>query len=106
MPEVPAFALALIALVTGTIIGWFVQRTMISIQRNGLWPDTPDWKKQSLSGTGSIAAFIAGLWVLQGAETFNAWDLVWKLWLYQTVAAYGGATALDVIVRFLGKGKP
>lgn len=102
----PPFLVALTALIAGTVVGWFVQRTMSSIHHNGAWPDMPDWKKRSLSTTGSIAAFIAGLYVLQNAETFRAWDVVWKMWLYQTGAAYVGATGLDLIVRFVGKGKP
>lgn len=105
MPHVPAFVLAFIALITGTVVGWFVQRTLVSIERNGEWPETPAWKKHSLSARGSIAALLAGLFVLQGAEVFNAWDVVWRMWLFQTVAAYAGASGIDLILRVLGKGR-
>lgn len=103
MPVIPPFAIALLALITGTIVGWFVQRTMSSIQNNGAWADFPAWKKRSLSMRGSIAALIAGLYVLQGAEAFSAWGVIWKMWLAQTAAAYAGAPGLDLIVKILGR---
>lgn len=109
MPDAAAaFLLAIVALLIGTAIGFFVQDVASSLRHNGAWPDMPRWKKRALASTGSIAAFIAGVYVLQGATaSINPQQLVFRMWLYQTLAAWAGATALDLAVeRFKGGPKP
>ena len=103
---VGAWLVALVALLVGTGIGWFVQSTATALRRNGAWPDTPAWKKRAIGASGSIAAFVAGVYVLSDAPTFSGQTFVFRLWLWQVLSAWAGATALDMAVeRFKGGSK-
>lgn len=100
----PAFIVALVALLIGTAAGFLVQRVAVALRYNGAWGDTPTWKKWSLSGTGSIAAFAAGAYILSNAPSFSPEEVLARMWLWQTLAAWAGPTALDVGVEWLRKG--
>lgn len=96
LTEPAAFLVALVALITGSAAGFLVQRTAAAIRKNGAWPDVPSWKKFYLSLTGSFAAFAAGAVVLVNAPTFSPEDVLARMWLYQTFAAWGAPFILDV----------
>lgn len=95
--------IALLALLAGTAIGWFVQYVLTSLSYNGDWSAVPAWKKRNLAATGSIAAFTAGLYVMQDASTVQAHELVIRLWLVQVIAAPTGATGFEVVDRLRRK---
>lgn len=96
--------IALFALLAGTGIGWFVQYVLTSLSYNGDWSQVPLWKRRNLAATGSIAAFTAGLYVMQDASSFSQpHELVIRLWLVQVIAAPTGATGFEVVDRLRRK---
>ena len=99
-----SFIYAMIALLVGTAAGYLVQRVATALRYNGLWPQTPGWKKEALSATGSIAAFVAGAYILANTTDFTPETLLARLWLWQTIAAWGGATVLDLALEWLKRG--
>jgi len=101
LTEDTAFLIALAALLIGTAAGFLVQRVAISIRKDTEWADYPEWKKWSLSATGSIAAFAAGAYVLSHAPTFSPDGVRADLWLWQTLAAWMGPTLLDLGAQLL-----
>lgn len=91
----------LAALGFGTFVGFLVQLVAARLRYNGTWGDVPLGRKIATSSTGAIAAFIAGLWILDhppaGADT----PYVYRLWFWQTIAAWLGSLFLDIAGRAL-----
>lgn len=93
------------ALLFGTSIGVFVQWVAFTLKYNGEWETISRRRKIASAITGGIAAFIAGLTTLSTVSP-NTIDprLFYKMWLAQTIAAWGGAVFLERVTS-RGSGK-
>lgn len=88
----------LLALAFGTFIGVFVQGVAFTLKYNGEWESISRRRKRAAATTGGIAAFVAGLMTLSTLDSSTSGidpNLMYKMWLAQTIAAWGGATFLE-----------
>lgn len=102
----------LAALAFGVIVGTGVQLVAARLRFNGQWSKIPPGRRWAMAATGGIAAFVIGLYVLEHTPRIvdpDAPPFVYRLWLYQTVAAWAGslfldgaAWALSALVRAIG----
>lgn len=91
----------LAALAFGVAVGWIVQSVAARLRYNGEWERIPRSRKRAMSAVGAIAAFVAGLWILDHPPPHGSTPFVYRLWLYQTVAAWAGSVLLDTLGRIL-----
>lgn len=97
----PVFEIApLVALAFGVAVGWIVQSVAARLRYNGEWDRISRSRKRAMSAVGAIAAFVAGLWILDHPLEEGT-PFVYRLWLYQTVAAWAGSVLLDALGRIL-----
>lgn len=96
MPSGP-FLIAILALIIGSGVGYFVQHVTVSIGYDDKWPDVPGWKRRALASSGAITAFVVGLYFLQRAPNFNPDQVIVDLWFWQTIASGGGGSLMDFL---------
>lgn len=105
MPDASPNALAsfspLLALAFGVAVGFVTQLVATRLRYNGDWNDIPLGRRVAMSATGALAAFVVGLWILDHPDPDATTPFVYRLWLWQTVAAWAGATLLDAAARIL-----
>jgi hypothetical protein len=104
----------LAALAFGVIVGIGVQTVAARLRFNGQWSKIPLGRRWAMAATGGIAAFVVGLYVLDHTPVVldpDAPPYVYRLWLYQTIAAWAGSLVLDAaawtlttLVRAIGDG--
>lgn len=97
LPPLPALAF-------GVLVGFITQLVAARLRYNGEWDGVPIGRKVATSATGALAAFVTGLWILDNPGE-EPGPFVYRLWLWQTVAAWGGALVLDGWSKWF-KGKP
>lgn len=102
--ERDVFIMLLSALLAGAVFGYIVQNTSAAIRHDKAWSSFPPWKKRALSLTGSISALAAGLFVIDTAPATLGESIIWRVWLWQTLAAWAGAQALEFLWDRTGKG--
>jgi len=85
------------------IVGFVTQLVATRLRYNGGWTDVPFGRRVAMSTTGAIAAFIAGLWVLDHPNPDATTPYVYRLWLWQTIAAWAGSMILDTAARLLNR---
>lgn len=98
VPVIPLLALAF-----GVLVGFATQLVASRLRYNGDWDAVPIGRKIAMSGTGALAAFITGLWILDNPVLDSGTPFVYRLWLWQTVAAWGGSVLLDGWVNLMRK---
>ena len=89
------------------IVGVIVQTVAARLRFNGDYGDVPMGKRVAMSAVGGIAAFAFGLWVLDNPRPIHTTPFVYRLWLVQTLAAWGGGITLDAgsrLLRLAGEG--
>lgn len=89
----------LIALLFGTLVGWFVQSVASRLRYNGSWKNLDRSKKRAMSASGSIAALVVGLWILDHPREGAVTPYIYRLWFWQMLAAWLGAVFLDLAGR-------
>lgn len=90
----------IVALLFGTAVGLLAQSIATRLRHNGKWHEMSSGRKWALRWTGALAAYGVGLWVLDHPAPGDT-PYVYRLWLYQLAAAWGGAAVLDALVQFL-----
>lgn len=97
----------LVGLLIGVLFGFWVQYVAARLRYNGEWEKIPVDKRIAMFSTGSIAAFLVGLWILDNPRALQSpgsgTPTVYRLWFWQTVAAWGGAVVLDVATSALNR---
>lgn len=100
MPESEAIMFEpIFALLFGVLVGWFVQSVASRLRYNGKWSALDRSKKRAMSASGSIAALVVGLWILDHPRDDAVTPYVYRLWFWQMMAAWLGAVFLDLAGR-------
>lgn len=97
----PLITNPLLALAFGVTVGFVTQLVASRLRYNGEWDAVPVGRKVAMSATGALAAFIVGLWILDHPDPDADTPFVYRLWLWQTVAAWGGSLVLDAWARIV-----
>lgn len=91
----------LLALAFGTFVGLLAQTIASRLRHNGKWEDISSGRKWAMRWTGAFAAYGVGLWILDHPVPGSESPYVYRLWLYQLAAAWGGTAVLDMLVQIL-----
>lgn len=91
----------LVALAFGVVVGGFAQWLAIAQRYDKEWT-TISWRKKfAMTMTGSIAAFVSGLYILNNTEapteTTTNMRPYYTMWGVQALSAWGGARVLDAL---------
>lgn len=90
-----------IALLFGTFVGLLAQTISARLRHNGKWHEMTSGRKWALRWSGALAAYGVGLWILDHPAPNSVTPYIYRLWLWQLVAAWGGTAVLDAGVQLL-----
>lgn len=96
------FSIKMILMFLGSLVGAIVQYVAIRIQYNGQWEHLSRGKKRAMSLVGGISAFIVGNWLLANRDLgLSPSQIVNELFLYQTLAGWGGGAVIDLLFKYV-----
>lgn len=96
------FSIKMILMILGSLVGAIVQYVAIRIQYNGQWEYLSTGKKRAMSLVGGISAFIVGNWLLANRDlSLTPSEIVNELFLYQTLAGWGGGAVIDLLFKYV-----
>lgn len=96
------FSIKMVLMILGSLVGVIVQYVAIRIQYNGQWEHLSTGKKRAMSLVGGISAFIVGNWLLANRDlSLTPSEIVNELFLYQTLAGWGGGAVIDLLFKYV-----